>query len=167
METDAVEAFRGLMFRYRAIGSVSHAISVRMCACVSIICTFGLILHTLIWPQHIYPVFVHRTHSLFSRETNHYGFSAVDVEEHHRSKCACVFGLFRNESDGIFLFHVTAKRLHNCACTPGLDLQCCNFGLSVLSISKVKFIRNGKFCHFLTLVSFQAFSFLQNTNWDV
>lgn len=159
-ETDAVEAFRGLMFRYRAIGSVSHAISVwmcvRMCVCVSIICTFGLIqhTHTLIWLQHIYPVSVYRTHSLFSRETNHYGFSAVDVEG-HRSKCACVFSLFllfRNENDGIFLFHVTAKRLHNCACTPGLDLQCCNFGLSVLSISKVKLIWNGKFCHFLTLV---------------
>ncbi len=59
------------------------------CLCVSIICTFGLVLHTLIWLQHIYPVSVHRTHSLFSRETNHYGFSAVDVKG-HRSKCVCV-----------------------------------------------------------------------------
>lgn len=137
---------------------------VRVCLCVSIICTFGLILHTLIWSQHIYPVSVHRTRSLFSRETNHYGFSAVDVEG-HRSKCACVFSLFllfRNENDGIFLFHVTAKRLHKCA--PGLDLQCCNFGLSVMSISKVKLIRNGKFCHFLTLVSFQTFFFLRTQN---
>lgn len=134
------------------------------CVRVSIICTFGLIQHTLIGPQHIYPASVHRSHSLFSREKNLYGFSAVDVGG-HRSKCVCkcvfsLFSIFENENDGIFLFHVTAKRLHNCACTPGFDLQCCNFGLSVLSILRVKFIRNGKFCHFLTLMTFQTFFFL-------
>lgn len=126
METDAVEAFRGLMFRYRAIGSVSHAISVWMCARVYKMHFRTHPTHTDLTAAHL-SVSVHRTHSLFSREMNLYGFSAVDVDG-RKSKCACVlslFLLFWNENDGIFLFHVTAKCLHNCACTP--DLQCCNF----------------------------------------
>lgn len=127
METNAVEAFRGLMFRYRAIGSVSHAISVWMCVRVSIKCTFGLIKHTPIWPQHIYQCLcTELTHCSPVKWTfmDSVLWTSTDAKASARV-CLVFSSFFWNENDGIFLFHVTAKRLHNCACTP--DLQCCNF----------------------------------------
>lgn len=111
--------------------SQCDCVSVNVCMCLYK-CTFGLIQHTRTGPQHISPASVHRTRLLFSSEKNQYGLSAVDVKGHKTEasggRCVCVelllgefrLFLFLNENDGIFIFHVTAKCLHNCVCLVSL-----------------------------------------------
>lgn len=95
---------------------------------------------------------VHRTHSLFTavKWTPKDTKASVCVRV-----CVCVFSSFSEKKISFSSTWLTAKRLHNCACTPGLDLQCCNYGLSVFEHLKGIVHPKWKIQAGVTLMSFQ------------